>query len=247
MINLLLLLLFSLIKSTTIEILTFPSESNSVSTIWNKTQTFRVYFEDLSNIKYYMKIEVISEDDNPAPLLCFSTSDANCVSRNQIVKNASGKNAIIWIKREEFDKDTDHFFVLVQCADDICSYNLTIFNDISASFGPNFVYSYLITQYNKEMSFVIKGQEENVYMTVALEGSSSANVFVDNVYTEGINFRTGKAFTFFLGENQDITNENILARITVKSENVGEYLTLSVHLVNSNGAFEKLASGQNLI
>ena len=247
LLSILLLLLFSSIKAIAIEKLNFPSESNSITIRWDKTQAFEVYFEDITKINNYMKIEVFSEDDNPAPLLCFSTSDANCVSRNQIAKNASGKNAIIWLKREEFNKDTDNFFIYVQCANGICSYNLTIFSDFRATFGPNFVYSYLVTQYNKEMAFEIKGQEANAYMTIVLEGSSSAIVSDDDIYREGIHYRTGNAFIFFLEDMQDITNESILARIKVKSANVGEYLTLSAHIVNSNEAYEGLASGQNLI
>ena len=37
-----------------------------------KAQTFALDFGQGKNIPYYIKVEVTSTDDNPAPLLCFS-------------------------------------------------------------------------------------------------------------------------------------------------------------------------------
>ncbi len=98
---LLLLLLFSFIKSSELKTLDFNFETNSVSTKETEAQTFRVLFEDKTKISNYIEVEAFSEDDSPAPLLCFSTSDPNCISREQMVKNASGKNAVMGLIIDE--------------------------------------------------------------------------------------------------------------------------------------------------
>ena len=163
---LILLLLISSIYCIDIVEIDYSSQTDSCSAKGYQTQAFRVNFEDITLLPFYMKIEAISEDDSPAPLLCFSTTDSDCSSRNQLVKNASGKNAIIWLKREEFSNED--FFIYVQCENESCSYDITVKGEGYATFGPNFVYSYLVTSYNREMKFQIVGTETNGYMTVAL-------------------------------------------------------------------------------
>ena len=41
---------------------------------------------DISKIQFYMKVQVTSDDDNPAPRICFSPDDQSCKSRQQLVK-----------------------------------------------------------------------------------------------------------------------------------------------------------------
>ena len=238
---LILLFLISSIYCTDIVDIDYSFQTHFGGAKGNKTQAFRVNFEDKTLLQYFMKIEAISEDDSPAPLLCFSTTDFNCSSREQLVKNAAGKNAIIWLKKEEFSKEEDSFFIYVQCENEACSYNITVKGDRYATFGPNFVYSYLVSSYNREMNFQIAGIETNGYMTVALEGSSAATLNVENFVPVEINYRKGYALTFSL---QDIGNESIMTTITVKGANVGEYLTLSVHLIDDDEGFN---IAQNLI
>ena len=231
---LILLFLISSVFCIDIVYIDYSFQTHSGSAKGSQTQAFRVNFEDQTRLPYYMKIEAISEDDSPAPLLCFSTTDSNCSSREQLVKNASGKSAIIWLKREEFTKEGDFFFIYAQCENEACSYDISVKGESYATFGPNFVYSYLVKSYNKEMKFQIVGTETNGYMTVALEGSSRATLNVENVDLEGIRYRNGCALIFSL---QDIVNESIMTTITVNGAEVGEYLTLSVHLISDDEGF----------
>ena len=229
-----------------IEWLYYNFNSNTCSTKGIKSQNFGVDFEngDITKIPFYFKIEVTSEDDNPAPLLCFSTTDQNCRERNQLAKNADGKTALIWLKREEFNKNDDEFYIYVRCPKDTCSYSLTVTGDQYPAFGPNFVYSYLVNSYNREMRFEIVGKETNVYMTVALEGSSKATLSIDDVYREGATFRNGKVLSFFI---ENIREGSNMASITVKGADPDEYITLSVHLVNNTVQYEGLGPENYLV
>ena len=235
--------LFSLIKNDDIETITYDfingygeiTKNNAI-----KKQSFTVDFSNQqTNIPYYIKALVTSKDDNPAPLLCFSNSDQNCNTRDQLVKNPNDKIVFLWIKREQFEKSDQSFFIMVQCENDGCAYNLRVEGAQAAIFGPNFIYSYLVTTYNKEMKFEIDGTEKNVYITVSLDGSSKATLEVENIYESIEKYKTGKTVTFFL-EDYEINTSN-LAIITVKGGEVGEYLTLSVHSVNTLAQYEGVA------
>ena len=84
------------------------------------------------------------------------------------------------------------------------------------------------------MRFEVEGNVTNTCMTLALEGSSKATVSVDDVYREGSTFRTGKILSFFkeyIGERADI----------------GEYITLSVHLVDNTLLYEGLGPENHLV
>ena len=240
---LLLLLLFSFIKSSELKTLDFNFETNSVSTKETEAQTFRVLFEDKTKISNYIEVEAFSEDDSPAPLLCFSTSDPNCISREQMVKNASGKNAVMWLKKDEFYEN--ELYINVKCEKENCSYNLTIKGDNYATFGPNFVYSYLVGTNNTEMQFQVQGTEKNVYMILALEGSTKASLNIEDDFSiSEIQFKTGSIIYFFL---EDIKYENISFNFIVNGGEIGEYLTLSVHLVEVNDSYNGLAVDQLLL
>ena len=239
--NLMILLfaIFSFIKSDDDWII-YDFSTNSATRVDTGTRSFGIDFGygDLSKIPFYFKIEVTSDDSNPAPRLCFSNKDKNCDSKNQLVKNPNGKTAVIWIKRDEINKNDQEFYIRVECAKDNCAYKLFLQGDQYPTFRPNFVYSYLVGDYNKEMRFEIEGSEKNVYLTVSLEGSSKATLTVDNVYRQTYKYKSVSVLSYPL---EDTGEENRLASITVKNADVGEYLTLSVHLVNATVPLEGLA------
>ena len=239
----LLICLFSFAKNDGLDWIYYDFSTNSaqrVVTNGDQTQNYGVTFElgDISKIPFYFQIEVTSNDDNPAPTICFSTTDQNCRAREQLVKNPSGKTAVMWLKREEFNKDEDEFYIHIECAKNDCDYTLNLKGDQYPTFGPNFVYSYLVGAYNREMRFVVQNKETNVYMVIALEGSSKATLNVDNIYQEGVKYKTGQVLHFFV---QSIVDEKNMASITVRGADQGEYLTLSVHLVNNTVMYEGVA------
>ena len=148
-------------------------------------------------------------------------------------------------KREEFTYNAgDELFILVQCEKDSCLYDLTLKGQNNLIFEPNFVYSYLISSYNKEMRFQVQVSEKNSYMTISLEGSSKTTLNVDNINNYGNRHRTGHALTF---SSNDIDNEDNIVSITVSATDVGDYLTLSAHLVNVSESYEEFAQDQYLL
>ena len=244
LIVILLFCLFSFGKAQTVEWLEFKVIDNYVEKKETNAPLKKLYGvdfkNDLSKIQFYMKVQVTSNDDNPAPRLCFSSTDQNCSPRDQLVKNPNDKVAIMWLKREEFNKDDQELYVAVQSATEGSSYTIRFEGAQQPSFGPNFVYSYVVNSYNKEMRFDVDGTESDVYLTISLDGSSKATLNVDNTYRDGVNYKSGRTFTFPLGgAGLKATN---LASITVKCTEVGEYLTLSAHTVSTPVPYEGVAA-----
>ena len=241
---LLFLCLFLLTKGDEVVWIKYNYETNYVEKIIqnaNKRQTYGIEFpEESKQIPYYIKVEVTSNDNNPAPLLCFSSEDQDCYQREQLVKNPNDKTTLLWLKREQFEKEEQKLYINIECENDGCNYTLKFKGEQTASFGPNFVYSYLVGNFNKEMSFEVYTEEKGVYMTVALDGSSNANINIVNVHNEGIIYKSGSIITFFLKEYDDINTSNLTV-INIKGAETGEYITLSVHLVNNTIEFEGLA------
>ena len=115
-----------------------------------QTKSFVLEFTDKTKIRFYMKVQVTSDDDNPAPRLCFSNEDPSCKTRQQLVKNPNGKVAVIWLRREEFINEGQELYILVECATNECSYTIRFEGAQRPSFAPNFVYSYLVNSYNSK-------------------------------------------------------------------------------------------------
>ena len=244
--NLIIILLFCLLsigKSQTVDWLLYKVNENYVEqkeTNAPLKKVFGLEFQDeMSRLQFYMKVQVTSEDDNPAPRLCFSSTDQSCSPREQLVKNPNDKVAVMWLRREEFFKDDQELYVGVQTAKEGCSYTIRFEGAQQPSFPPNFVYSYVVNANNKEMRFDVFGSESGDYLTISLDGSSKAILNVDNTYRDGVNYKSGRTFTFPL--QGDGLRESILASITVKCNEVGEYLTLSAHIVNTTLPHEGVA------
>ena len=212
----------------------------------DQVQSFAVDFSngDISKIPFYFKIEVTSKDDSYAPVLCFSSRDMNCHPSDQIVKNDTGKTAVMWLKREEFFKYDQELYIYIECEKDKNDYSLIVSGEEYPIFGPNFVYSYLVGAYNREMKFVIQNNIKDVYMTISLDGSSKALLNIDNLDQEGFIYNNGSIFSFYIDNIEDESN---MAIITIKGADIGEYLTLSCHLMNSIRIYDALAFPEVLI
>ena len=235
--------LFYLIQSEGIEYIQYNFQENYAELkkeYSTKKQTFMVDFsENPTQIPFYLKIIVTTNDNNPTPLLYFSNIDPNCNERQQLVKNTNEKSAFFWVKREEFESQEQELYFMVECEKEGCAYIVRVEGDQHAIFGPNFSYSYLITANNREMIFYIQGTERNVYMTVSIDGSSKASISVENAFADIYNYKTGSTLTFFLDENE--INSSNLAIIAVKDMQIEDYITLSVHLVNNTEIYQGVA------
>ena len=198
-----------------------------------KSQRFRLSFDDKSKSPFYMKIEVTSTDNNPSPILCFSSTDQNCEDRQQIVKNPNGKSSLIWIKREQYNKDEENLYIKIICQEEGAGYILSFTGNNEGEYEPNFVYSYLVNSYNREMIFNIKGNNKTGIVVIAIEGSKSPSLTSE----KGQLRQTENGYVVFVRNEYATTGK--ITTITVKGT-PDDYLTLSSHLINNDESSEVL-------
>ena len=217
-----------------------PSELSGVykHTKGTKTQTVTLVFANPRDIPYYIKVTVIPDEGIATPLLCFSPSDATCRSdRHSLNKKTDGLSSSIYVKREEFDEG--ELNVLVTCEENTCGYTLRFDGGQAAEIDANSVFSYVVNSNNREMKFQVMGTaEEGSYLTIGVEGTSSIQINVDNIDENysGQYLDTGRILTFpIINENS-----NVLASFTVKGANIGDYLTLNIHIVYNSEAPDNL-------
>ena len=229
--------LFSYIKSEDIIWITYDFSQGygeKISTSSPQKQSFAVDFtSEQGDIPFYIKVQVTSDYSNPAPLLCFSNSDPSCDTREQLVKNPNGKSTFFWVKREQFGGYNEKLYITAECEQEGCDYTVKVEGSQSAIFEPNFVYSYLVTTYNREMIFEIQGNQKMVYMTISLDGSSKALLNIENAPDIIEKYKTGSSISFYIPEDETKNSDLNLAKFKVSAGEVGEYLTISVHLYTS--------------
>ena len=196
-------------------------------------QRFRVDFTEGKVIPYYIKIELTVSGNFNTPILCFSPTDSNCKDNiEQIVKNPNGNSVLMWIKREQFEKEDQELYINVHSQSAGNNYILKISGDQAAQYGPNFVYSYLIGSSNKEMMFEVKGNGQSGTLIIAIDGSKTSNIDIKHCNTLN-DFDRGKYCNIDVIE--PLNDTDTITIITVKGGTNGDYITLSVHLVDDDG------------
>ena len=122
------------------------------------THTFAVDFGD-GKIPNHLIIEVNSTDDNPAPILCFSSTDSSCTNKEIFVKNPFGKSASMWVKKEQFEKEYQELYINVKCVKLGCKYKIRISGYESAVFEQNAKKSF--PNYFPLKKNILKSEENN--------------------------------------------------------------------------------------
>ena len=210
-------------------------------TTGEKTKAVALYFSEGSQIPFYIKVTVTPTEGIPTPLLCFSPTDVNCNSdRHSLIKKSDGLPSMMYIKREEFQNDSEECYIFVTCEENGCGYTLEFEGGQSAEIDANSVFSYVVNTYTKEIKFQAMGTaEDGSFLTIGVEGSSTAQINVD--------FQEDNEFPQYYLDNGRITtfpiinsNSNILATFTIKVNNVGEYITLNIHVVEDSKAKDNL-------
>ena len=205
-----------------------------------KSQRFRLKLSSEESLKFYMKIELSVVGDFPTPILCFSSSDSNCDTPEQIVKNPND-NPIMWLKREQFvDEDgKKNLYIKVTCQEEGAGYILKFQDENVPQFSPNFVYSYLVGSSNREMIFEVRGNGENGILVVGVEGGKTPTMSIEG--GRATNFQNGQMGILEINEYEegDEDVDKSLTKITVRGT-ANDYVTLSVHLSNQDGFSEAL-------
>ena len=198
-------------------------------------RSFVVNFDTTKSLPFYLKVTVTPKEGEETPVLCFSNRDQNCqTNRQAISKRTDGKPGFLFVKKDQISNTDDKLYIQVSCVSNGCSYTLSFDGDQSAVIDINQVYSYLVTNANREMIFEVSGtSEEGAFLNIGFEGSSAAILSIDNVESTQYSFDNGKIINFPI-EAKETTAR--LAKFTLKNAVVGEYITLSVHVVTDSVA-----------
>jgi hypothetical protein len=161
-----------------------------------------------------MKVTVVPEIGTKTPLLCFSSKDSNCISsREALARGTDGKPTSLFIKREQFNDPIKELFINVKCLDN-CKYTLKFEGSDYAEIDVNSVYSYLATAYNREMRFKVKGEvEEGSFLTIGIEGSSTAQLYIQEEEKIPYDIYKGKIITFPIKSKDN----GVLTYFTIKN------------------------------
>ena len=230
------LLLCCLISFTNAEVerIEYDSSGTVEKTYTNAPQKKNFYLDfNGRTLPFYVIVTVTPEKDKETPVLCFSNKDQNCLTdRQAIAKKTDGSPVVLYAKRDQYDGNDKSLYVSVTCPESTCTYTIKFEGDQSAKMDPNSVYSYLVTSDNREMIFEVYGTaDEGSFLTIGIEGSSDVTFSVDGVEKYPYIFDNGKVMTFPIDSGENISS---MAKFTVKGANIGEFLTVSVHVVTDS-------------
>ena len=191
---------------------------------------------DSKPLNYYVKVSVIPNENSPTPIVIFSPTNSND-DRQAIARVTDGSPAKLYLKRDQFINGEDDLFLKILCPEDNCGYKVRFDGTQSAEIDTNTTYSYLVSNNNREMRFEVYGEiSPNSFLTIGLEGSSSAQIYIENVDKKPYQFENGKILTIPLEDN----NSTILTTFYIRSATIGDYITLNVHIVKDNRAPDNL-------
>ena len=238
MLNLLLLfllLLISPISNDEVEWLPYKASLFQASykhTIDKRIITVGIDFGTLPDVPNYFKFTVTPNKGFSSPILCFSPTDPLCINDRQIlVRRTDGLDSIIHIKKGKITK----LYVQIICLEDNCRYSLKAKGSDMVMLDVNSEYSYLVSETSKEMEFKVTGSASTgSYLTIGIEGSSSADLVIDGVEKQPFVIDNGKIVTF------PIESKSLSSTFSIKGATIGDYITLSVHVVNNDKAPEKM-------
>ena len=189
---------------------------------------------DSKALNYYMKVTVTPKENNPTPIVIFSPTNSND-DRQVIARAADGSPAKLYLKKEQFVDDD--LYLKIICQRDNCAYKIRFDGSQSAEIDTNTTYSYLVTSQNRDMRFEVYGESsDNTFLTIGIEGSSSAQISIENVEKKPYEFGNGKILVLPLKKS----NATILSMVTIKYATAGDYITLNIHTVNNNLAPDNL-------
>ena len=182
---------------------------------------------------FYLKIEISVESDN-SPLLCFSHNDPNCESRDIIRKNPNYKSVYVWVNKEQYEDEEYKPYFTVKCTGDVsyCAYNITLIGNERINVEPDFIYSYLVTNKNRNMEYLIDKSKltPDQRLVICLEGSTSALLKLSDSGIGIINLKSVHCANITTNKNDDTDS----VKFSINQASEGDYITLSVHTYENN-------------
>ena len=193
---------------------------------------------------FYIKIEVSVEKGN-SPLLCFSHDDSFCETRDILMKNPGSNSVYIWAKKEQYEDASFEPYFTVKCAGDVksCAYTITVTGSENIVMDPNFMYSFLITNRNKEMEYAIDTSKVSAdeRLVICLEGSTDARLsFKSEIEVADL----GKIHCVNIVKKDEDKN---FGKFSIVKANEGDYLTITGHTYKTVEGNLGRAEGINMI
>ena len=204
-------------------------------------KTYVLVFDTEKRMDEYIKVTVTPLRNTITPFVCFSPTDANCnENRQAIARVPDGSPAILLLRKDQFYQGEDEIYIFVKCKEETCNYRIKFEGMNHLEIAPNTIYSYLVVRANREMEFDIVGEaEEKDFLTIGIEGSTSAKIEVNNIekIETSYDFGYGRILSFYPNVN---SNSGLLATFSIKSATEGDYITLNTHIVKDNRAPDNL-------
>ena len=193
---------------------------------------------------FYIKIEVSVEKGN-SPLLCFSHDDSFCETRDILMKNPGSNSVYIWAKKEQYEDASFEPYFTVKCAGDVksCAYTITVTGSENIVMDPNFMYSFLITNRNKEMEYAIDSSKVSAdeRLVICLEGSTDARLsFKSEIEVADLG-------TIHCANIVKKDEDKNFGKFSIVKANEGEYLTITGHTYKTVEGNLGRAEGINMI
>ena len=227
-----------------IAVLSFTNSANyetiNLYKDFNKTyisekKIFATFDEDYST--NYIKIEVECLDDGNEIAISYYQKDSNFKERKQLSYNFS-KSTFMWLNKNQFK---NNFYFSINCKLSFyCEYNLHIYKKKYAELNIGDIYTYYVTEENKDMTFLI-----NINYTKYNNSISDINNSKISIWARGgnnninsklepnsfTNLMNDKYQAYLLYKNEININEHYYLKV---EGNIGDLINVGSLLFDGN-------------
>ena len=188
MINFILFFLFLFSPSLSIiinndDVTNIDFDGISYSEKYNITESkyFQIIFQPETVINEYLKIEVISSDQNKNPNLAiaFSTKDKSCLEDREQLSTGI-KSTHLWLTKAQLE-NKDNLYINILCSDSICESELKLYADEAITMDLNTQFNLYVTENNQniDVRFDSSSVDEYEYATIWAIGTKNVEVTSD--------------------------------------------------------------------
>ena len=189
MINFILFFLFLFSPSLSIiinndDVTNIDFDGISYSEKYNITESkyFQIIFQPPETvINEYLKIEVISSDQNKNPNLAiaFSSKDKSCLEDREQLSTGI-KSTHLWLTKAQIE-NKDNLYINILCSDSICESELKLYADEAITMDLNTQFNLYVTESNQniDVRFDSSSVDEYEYATIWAIGTKNVEVTSD--------------------------------------------------------------------
>jgi len=240
--------IFTLVLSDTI---TYDPVTKKAERIVDKASTLETLYTleiaDGNDVPEYVKVTLTPKETQETPTLCYSPSDSNCKTNRVVLASRVDKKPVFaCVKGKEIQANVKKLvYTSVTCKEEGCGFTILFEgqNRCQVDANEGAVYSYVVTNNNKEMNFEalgISGGSDILFMNIGIEGSDSASINVDEVTQPKLVKYDGAQMVTYQLKNAPDFNVTSLAKFTIGNMQEGEFVRIAVYLTNNTVAPDNL-------